>query len=77
MNSQFRQELEQLINRNSLENGSNTPDFILADYMIRCLETFDMTMKRRAEWYDAPKVNAHPGDSDPPVLYGGDSIEQK
>ncbi|HSW65257.1 MAG TPA: hypothetical protein VLH56_18395 [Dissulfurispiraceae bacterium] len=30
----FRAELETLINRYSKENGSNTPDFILADYMV-------------------------------------------
>jgi hypothetical protein len=33
----FRKELEQLINRNSRENGSNTPDFILAQYIEGCL----------------------------------------
>lgn len=27
----FRKELQTLINKNSLENGSDTPDFILAD----------------------------------------------
>jgi hypothetical protein len=47
----FRKELESLINRHSMENGSDTPDFILAEYLTRCLENFDATTKRRDGWY--------------------------
>ena len=47
----FRKELETLINKNSLENGSDTPDFILANYLIMCLETFDNTLQAREQWY--------------------------
>lgn len=45
------QELTQVINRRSLENGSNTPDFILADFLSRCLVAFDDTTNARATWY--------------------------
>lgn len=37
----FRQELESLLNRHSLENASNTPDYILAEFLIACLKAFD------------------------------------
>lgn len=47
----FRKELEELINKNSLENGSNTPDFILAEYLTDCLSTFDKIVYKREEWY--------------------------
>ena len=47
----FRQDLEELINKHSMENGSNTPDFILAEYLIRCLNTFDHITTIRNEWY--------------------------
>jgi hypothetical protein len=47
----FRKELETLINCNSMENGSNTPDFILAQYLVDCLQTFDKTVRHREEWY--------------------------
>lgn len=47
----FRVELEHLINSHSMENGSNTPDFILADYLVDCLKTFDKTMMIRDNWY--------------------------
>lgn len=39
------------INRTSSENGSNTPDFILAEYLTDCLAAFDRAVKWRAEWY--------------------------
>ena len=48
------QELTQVINRRSLENGSNTPDFILADFLSRCLVAFDDTTNARATWYGQP-----------------------
>ena len=47
----FRAELETLINRHSKENGSDTPDFILADYMADCLDAYDKAVTRRTEWY--------------------------
>ena len=47
----FARELEQLINRYSMENGSNTPDFILAEYLIDSLETFNKVTNRRHNWY--------------------------
>lgn len=49
----FRKELGNLINRHSLENGSDTPDFILARYMAECLDAFDKAVKTRTEWYKA------------------------
>jgi hypothetical protein len=48
---QFRQELESLINCHSRENGSDTPDFILADYLMGCLTAFDKATTNRAYWY--------------------------
>jgi len=46
----FRKELENLINLHSLENGSDTPDFILAEYLVSCLKAFDAAVRRRDEW---------------------------
>lgn len=47
----FRKELERLINCESMENGSDTPDFMLADYLMACLETYEITIKCREHWY--------------------------
>ena len=49
--SDFRKQLESLINCESKENGSGTPDFILAQYLDGCLENFDKTITAREKWY--------------------------
>lgn len=47
----FQKELERLINKYSMENGSNTPDFILAEYLRSCLTVFNSTVLSRDTWY--------------------------
>jgi len=47
----FRDELEHLLNAQSMENGSNTPDFILAKYLEQCLAAFDLAVNARENWY--------------------------
>lgn len=46
----FEHDLRDLINRHSMENGSDTPDFMLADYLVQCLENFDVIVKARGIW---------------------------
>ena len=63
METQFRKELAELINRHSKENGSNTPDFIQARYLENVLQNFDAAVNEREEWYDrSPKVTDLPED---------------
>ena len=47
----FKKELENVLNRYCMENGCDTPDFILAKYLQGCLMNFDATVNRRKEWY--------------------------
>jgi hypothetical protein len=49
--SEFKEKLEKLINCCSIENGSDTPDFILASYLAGCLEVFNQTIVAREKWY--------------------------
>lgn len=49
--SNLQKEIEEAINRASRENASNTPDFILADYLMNCLTAFEHASKKREEWY--------------------------
>lgn len=44
-------DFEICINRRSAENGSDTPDFLLADFLAACLEALDETVVRREKWY--------------------------
>jgi hypothetical protein len=55
--SSFRQGLTDLINRESKEKGSGTPDFILAEYLSDCLDAFDKAQSSRAGWYgERPEI---------------------
>lgn len=47
----FERDLEKLINQHSLENHSNTPDFILARYLQRCLLTYEQAVNSRDNWH--------------------------
>jgi hypothetical protein len=51
MENKFQIELEQLINKHSVESESNTPDFILAEYLGNCLNIFNIAIMRRESWY--------------------------
>lgn len=56
--SDLRREIKEAINRNAAERGSHTPDFILADYLLGCLDHFDKAVRARDRWYD---VSLSPG----------------
>ena len=47
----FKKYLEDLINRHSKENESNTPDFILASYINDCLRAFNLAVQQRETWH--------------------------
>jgi len=47
----FIKELEALINKHSMENESDTPDFILAKYIARCLDNWNETTQDRDKWW--------------------------
>ena len=54
----FRTELVALINKYSIENLSDTPDFILGEYLQGCLATFNIATRKREKWYGRTKVIA-------------------
>ena len=47
----FETELRELINRHNKEAASNTPDFILAQYLEACLVAFSTATQQREMWY--------------------------
>ncbi len=47
----FETELTALLNRYSAENESNTPDFILASFLMSCLSAWNKSVQWREEWY--------------------------
>jgi hypothetical protein len=44
-------ELERLLNEHSAESGSNTPDYLLARFLIDCLRAYNTAIVHRATWY--------------------------
>jgi hypothetical protein len=67
---EFRKDVETLLNRHSKENGSNTPDFILSNFLSGCLEMFDQAVNGRETWYGRkPLKNLEAGlpEPTPPV----------
>lgn len=44
-------DLEKLLNSHSAENASGTPDFILAEFMIHCLKSFNAAVCAREAWH--------------------------
>lgn len=59
--SGFRSELTTLINRYSMENGSDTPDFLLAEYLVCQLRTWDQYVSRREQWHGRMARDASSG----------------
>ena len=48
----FERDLTALINRYSLESGSDTPDYILAKYLVMALVGLNHAIGVRDAWYD-------------------------
>lgn len=57
-------ELSALLNKHACEKESNTPDFLLADFLVGCLFVYNNTVQERAKWYGRMDK---PGQSDPPA----------
>jgi hypothetical protein len=53
---EFRKALEHAINYHSMESGSSTPDFVLAQYLADCLTAFDKAVTHRGAWYGRGRV---------------------
>jgi len=43
-----------VLNRFSAENGSDTPDFLLARYLLGCLAAWNTGVRAREQWYGRP-----------------------
>jgi hypothetical protein len=50
----FEKELAALLNKHGMDNGANTPDFILARHLIRCIDTFRELTQEREAWFGTP-----------------------
>lgn len=47
----LRDKIATALNQHSAENGSDTPDHLLADYLLDCLGVWDTHVSAREVWY--------------------------
>ena len=48
----FKKDIAYVINKHSMECDSNTPDYVLADFLYRCLSAFHKGTNNRTEFYN-------------------------
>lgn len=48
---QIVDEFAAIINKYSLENDSNTPDFIIAEFLFECLLGYQLAVTKRILWF--------------------------
>lgn len=48
--------LARLLNKHSAESASDTPDYILADYLKTCLHAFNQAVLARNKWHTGMKM---------------------
>jgi hypothetical protein len=47
---EFANDLAAVLNKHSMEDGSNTPDYVLAQFLIECLQAWNAGIGLRAAW---------------------------
>ena len=61
----FEKELETLLNKYSKETDNDTPDFILAKYLNRCLDNFSEAIIATSKWMGIDKSENITSINDP------------
>lgn len=64
MKESFIKELEQVINKHGVDNELNTPDFILAQYVVRCFANLGGLMAGRDTWFGFWPFEKNKGELD-------------
>ena len=54
----LQERIQTAINCVSAENGSDTPDFILAEYLTDCLMAWNKAIVAREKWYGREDIVA-------------------
>ena len=55
----FQKELEQLLNKHSMENKWDMPDFLMAELICSFIESIGPQMKKNLDWHGVDSV-CHP-----------------
>lgn len=68
--TEFSDELRATLNRHCRESASNTPDYILAEFLLRCLDAFDFAVMTREGWYGQHHVPGGGPSTEAPSEHG-------
>ena len=49
----FQKELEALINKHSIENECDMPDFILAEMIVNIVKAVGQPIKKNLDWHES------------------------
>lgn len=52
----FRKELEGLLNKHSIENGCDMPDFLLAEMIIRFIQAVGEPIRKNLDWHGCDSI---------------------
>ena len=61
----FKKELIHLLNKYSKESDSDTPDYMLAQYIINCLAALTQVTRVRDKWHGFKPFAKHSTDTNP------------
>lgn len=60
LSKQFCRELSDLLNRYSIENECDMPDFLLAEMIVNFIQAVGDPIKRTLDWHGCDSI-CHPG----------------
>jgi len=52
MRKDLKDDLAELLNQHSMEQASETPDYVLAEYMLGCLYTYEKAIVGKELFWD-------------------------
>jgi hypothetical protein len=64
----FVKELTILLNKYSRDNDANTPDYIMSEYLTKCLIAFTQAVRDRDEWFKPIARKPNPRRNPPAVI---------
>jgi hypothetical protein len=48
---EFQGELSALLNRHSVDSVTNTPDYLLAEFLVQQLQAYSLVTNKNIEWH--------------------------
>lgn len=50
-------DLQELMNANNVDTALGVPDFVIAEYLVRCLQNLKTAVARTNRWYGRPSTD--------------------